>query len=70
MTFVTLKPFGFFLEDLGGNLGGMPGDASVQSFPSRTWSCGTLAEGVAACAQIAGISLRPEDADQDPLKAM
>lgn len=41
--------------------------ASVVSFPSRSWSCGTLAEGVAACAEIAGVRLEPnqlEDAMQ------
>ena len=29
------------------------------SFMSKAWSCNTLAEGVAACAQIAGINLEP-----------
>ena len=59
------KPFGipgytFFL-------GKMSFD-TVKSLPSRAWSCATLADGVAAAAKIAGLSL--DDAlSQDPAKA-
>ncbi|CAL1155198.1 unnamed protein product [Cladocopium goreaui] len=41
---------------------------SMSTFPSRAWSCGTLAEGVEACAQIAGINLEPGQL-QDAMKA-
>ena len=41
---------------------------TVKSLPSRAWSCATLADGVAAAAKIAGLSL--DDAlSQDPAKA-
>ena len=40
----------------------------VSSLPSRAWSCGTLADGIAACANIAGISLDSVDL-ADPVKA-
>lgn len=46
----------------------MATDGSVRSFPSRAWTCGSLADGVAACAEIAGISLGPDEAN-DPVKA-
>ena len=46
--------------------GGSP--ATGGTFASRAWSCGTLAEGVEACAQIAGITLEPGQL-QDAMKA-
>ena len=47
----------------------MATDGSVRSFPSRAWTCGSLADGVAACAEIAGISLGPDDAN-DPCEGL
>ena len=38
------------------------------SLPSRQWSCATLENGVVACAQLAGISLAPDELS-DPVKA-
>ena len=40
----------------------------MPSFPSRSWSCNTLQEGVAVCARIAGVSLEPDQL-QDAMKA-
>ena len=40
----------------------MSRDSLVSSMPTDGWSCGTLEEGVAKCASMAGIRLRPEDA--------
>ena len=38
------------------------------SLPSRAWSCQSLNEGVLMCAQIAGISLGPDELN-NPLQA-
>jgi len=46
----------------------MSAPGSMSTFPSRAWSCGTLAEGVEACAQMAGINLEPGQL-QDAMKA-
>ena len=40
----------------------------LASMPSRAWSCSTLQQGVAKCAEMAGVALQPNDM-ADALKA-
>ena len=42
----------------------MSTDSLVTSLPSRAWSCETLNEGIVACANLAGLQLKPQDIAQ------
>ena len=42
--------------------------SDLASLPSRAWSCSTLQQGVAKCAEMAGVTLNPHDM-ADAMKA-